>query len=58
MSDIHLPLCMEVNFKKQTELFQEEVNQKYSTIKFKSSWKSEKRTEYVAAFSQDNILFQ
>jgi hypothetical protein len=51
MSDIHLPLCMEVDLKKQTDHFKEEINQKYSNIKFKSSWKLDKKSEYVAAFS-------
>ena len=55
MSDIHLPLCMDLNLKKQAEHFQEETSQKYSTIKFKSSWKAEKKVEYVAAFSQNSI---
>ena len=56
MSDIHLPICFELNLQKQAEHIQEETNQKYSTIKFKSTWKVEKKEEYISAFSQNSIL--
>ena len=55
MSDIHLPLCLEVNFKKQAEHSPEETNQKYSSIKFKSSWKAEKKDEYVSLLFKNNF---
>ena len=46
MSDVHLPLSttvkLENEYKKQNEVF----NQKYKSIAYKASWKTEKKFEY------------
>ena len=56
MSDVHLPICLELNIKKQAEKTQEAAIQKYSSIKFKSTWQAEKKSDYQSAFSPNRIM--
>ena len=56
MSDIHLPICLEINIKKHVEKADQETNQKFSNVKFKSTWQTEKMADYKDAFSYDKIM--
>ena len=56
MSDVHLPVCVNLEVKQEVKKMQEFSEQKYDSLDFKASWKNEKKADYQQAFSIDKIL--
>ena len=56
MSDVHLPLVATIKLENEFKKTNEDVGQKYETVKFKSFWESDKKKDFQNAFSNEKIL--
>jgi hypothetical protein len=56
LSDIHMPICLNVELPLACTTANHIVPENCEKIKFKSFWKNEKKSDFMQAFSDPNIL--
>lgn len=55
MSDVHVPITMDLKISKQEKNIPKTPNEKWENIKFKSTWKPESKADFQNCFEVNNI---